>query len=71
MQVNFRTSWFGPDSTHYKVRNNPNEVPEIYRDQLPPGAEILDDDGDVEEVAPAADPAPKTGEKLAVPPVKK
>ena len=41
MLVKLRRNWFGPNGVQYLTRDGPNEVPDIYRDQLPSDAEIL------------------------------
>lgn len=45
MLVNLRNNWFGPDASLYMVSKNPHKFPDIWKEKLPKGAEVLNADG--------------------------
>lgn len=44
MFVNLRNDWFDPDATLRRANKNPHEMPDAWKDKLPPSAKILDED---------------------------
>lgn len=53
MKVNLAMDWFGPDAKRYRKANNPQELPDSFRELLPKSAKIVE-----EEPAAPATPAP-------------
>lgn len=47
MLVKLARNWFDPSATLREVRFNPHDVPDEWKDQLPLGADIVDEKGAV------------------------
>jgi len=41
MLVNLKRGWFGPDGVRRRPENNPHDIPDEFKDQLPSTAEVL------------------------------
>lgn len=41
MLVNLKANWFDPAGNRRRVVNNPHDLPDEYKDQLPKGSEVL------------------------------
>ena len=62
MLVNLARNWFGPAGSLLDRNHNPHEVPDEWKDQLPAGAEIVDEKGNV---IVAADDDSKVADELS------
>jgi len=47
MFVNLKRAWFDPSGSLRETRFNPHEMPDTWKDILPPGAEVVDEKGKV------------------------
>lgn len=55
MLVKLARSWFDPDGNLRETRFNPHEISDAWKDILPPGADVLDEKGNVVKAAPDED----------------
>ena len=50
MKVNLQRNWFDPQKQRRRRRDNPHNLPDDWKDQLPSDAEIVKEDAPVKEL---------------------